>query len=142
MDAKDFLIVAKKVLGHKIEASFRTSISRSYYAAYNFFSKESGNLGVRIPKSPNGHMILVENFFNSGVDEAVEMGRKINDLRAQRKVADYDLDCLVNQNTAELVLQKAQDIIDKFGTVDKPALKSGIETYQQKKKSLSSPPTA
>lgn len=130
MDARDFLQVASDVLHYKTEACFRTSVSRSYYAAYHFFCNECECLGIHIPKSPTGHETLITNFFNSGIRTAADIGRTINDLRGQRIDADYVLNAETTERTAELVLQKADRVIRSFNLIVKDDLKSGILTYQ------------
>ncbi len=130
MDAKDFLDIAKKILGYKTEACFRTSISRSYYSAYHYFSKECECLGVHIPRNHAGHQILVSNFYNSGIKDVADIGRKINDLRSDRNNADYDLLGQVTKGTAELVIIKTEGIIKDFSRIDKNALKSGMSAFQ------------
>lgn len=134
MDAKDFLDIAKQILGYKTEASFRTSVSRSYYSAYHYFSKECECLGVHIPRNHAGHEFLVSHFYNSGIKEVADIGRKIGDLRSDRNIADYDLLGSVTKGTAELVLLKAEGIIKDFCKIDKNALKAGMLTFQTKSK--------
>jgi uncharacterized protein (UPF0332 family) len=141
MDARDFLVIAKKILGYNTEACFRTSVSRSYYSAYNYFSKECECLGIHIPRNPSGHEILISNFFNSGIEDAADIGRKINDLRSERINADYDLLGQVTKGTAELVFWKTNRIIDNFSKIDRNALKAGMLAYQEKVKNTRTPPS-
>lgn len=129
MDALEFLKVAKKLINGS-EANWRTSIGRSYYAVFNHLKKECINLGVAIPKSSKGHNDLYINFYNSGIQEAVDIGAGINDLYSQRLTADYELNSTITKQTADLVLRKAENIISKYPTIDKAAFKAGVEKYK------------
>lgn len=129
MDALEFLKIAKKLINGG-EANWRTSISRSYYAVFNHLKKECITLGIAIPKSSKGHNDLSSNFYNSGVQDAVDIGARINDLYSQRLTADYELHCIVTKQTADLMLRKAEGIIAKYPAIDKTAFKAGIEKYK------------
>lgn len=129
MDALEFLKIAKKLIKGG-EAHWRTSISRSYYAVFNHLKKECISLGIAIPKSGKGHNELYLNFYNSGIQDAQDIGAKINDLRSQRVTADYELNSTVSKQTADFTLRKAEGVIAKYPAIDKTALKAGIEKYK------------
>lgn len=129
MDALEFLKVAKKLINGS-EANYRTSIGRSYYAVFNHLKKECISLGVAIPKSSKGHNDLLSNFYNSGIQEAVDIGVGINDLYSQRLNADYELQSVITKQTADLMLRKAEDIIAKYPAIDKTVFKAGVEKYR------------
>ena len=87
-------------------------------------------MGVAIPKSSKGHNVLYINFYNSGIQEAVDIGAGVNDLYSQRVIADYELNFTITKQTADLMLRKAENIISKYPTIDKAAFKAGVEKYK------------
>lgn len=129
MDAKDFLTIAKKLIKYNTEANWRTSIGRSYYAVFNYLKQECQALSLNIPKGAAGHGQLKNYFYNCAIDEGVDIGSKIGDLHSQRIIADYELGEKVEQKTAALMFEKAQDIAKRFPTIDKPTFKTGVEKW-------------
>ena len=129
MDAKDFLKIAKKLLRYNNEANWRTSIGRSYYAIFNYLKQECLSLSLSIPKGSAGHGQLKNYFQGCGIDEGVDIGSKIGDLYSQRIISDYELNDKVEQKTAVLMFEKAQDIVRRFPAIDKPTFKAGVEKY-------------
>lgn len=130
MDPLDFLRIAKKLLNYDSEANWRTSISRSYYAIYNYLKQECAKLGVEISKGPSGHGDLIRCLRGSELPDAVDIGSKVNDLHSHRIKADYDMAEPITLNTAKLFYRKAEKIKDGFPAIDPAGLKAGIDKYK------------
>lgn len=91
MDGWDFLTVAQALKRSPRECERRTSISRSYYAAYNGITAFACAQGIRLPKGPEGHEKLYYTLINSEHPDITDIADQLNTLRHQRKCADYDM---------------------------------------------------
>jgi len=141
MDAKDFLKIAKKLLRYNSEANWRTSIGRSYYAIFNYLKQECQTLNLPILGSSKGHNQLKSYLLGCEIDEVIDIGSKIGDLYSQRIIADYRLEEVVEEKTAKLMFEKAQDITKRFPFIDKPSFKTGVDKYIATFKSSTSIPS-
>lgn len=117
--ATDFIEQAKKVLkADEHEISIRCSIKNSYYAAYHHIHS--------ILKSPIPRYMGMgahQGFITYLSDEAYRFEKDIpkiklrkfgiilGQLKAQRHKADYDLECTLSQEHAQIQLTSAQKII-------------------------------
>lgn len=132
MDAKEFLRIAKKLIRYNSEANWRTSIGRSYYAVFNYLKEECSLLNITISSTGEGHGELAENFNNSGIAEGVIIGSKLNDLRSQRNIADYELKQVMSQATAKLMYEKALEVTNSFPSIDKTAFQTAVFQFRGK----------
>src|SRR5690242_5923842 len=90
MNFRDFLPLAAALAKGTTEAEWRTSCSRSYYAAFHVARELLLALGFRVPQADRAHGYLWLRLSNAGVAEVQEAGRNLNDLRRERNHADYD----------------------------------------------------
>lgn len=115
MEPKKFLELAQ-ILAFEppLPAKLRTATSRAYYSAYNVSVQTLENLGVQIPKSPNGHG-QVQNFLGNSKNEELErIGSDLGTLHSNRIAADYRLSDQKAENptTVKALVQHAKKIID------------------------------
>ncbi len=134
MNPFDFLTLAKSLRQGKDEASWRTSISRSYYAVFHFVRSELSNKGVPMSSGPQAHGEIRTFLANCGVADAESLSSKIGDLHEQRLTADYKLNHKpsVTDKTAETVLLKASEVWSAFQVLDKNMVAAGIQSFRAK----------
>ena len=93
MNPKEFQYLASKLAEHgAFPSEFRSAISRSYYAVYNFGFNLLKELGFIIPMNSEAHKQVYLHFNNSGDSVLKEVATKIDNLRTKRNHADYHLD--------------------------------------------------
>ena len=92
MDGREFLDVATLLVQRSEEGALRSSVSRSYYAAYNYARQTLRKLGFRrIADQRRNHGLVSRYFQNSGVSEIEKAGSELLDLEGDRVTADYKL---------------------------------------------------
>ena len=93
MNPKEFQDLASRLAEYgAFPSDFRTAISRSYYAVYNLGISLLKEMGFTITNKIDAHVLMYRHFNNSGDIALIEAAEKINNLKAKRKHADYDLD--------------------------------------------------
>jgi uncharacterized protein (UPF0332 family) len=108
-DGTDYFNLAKELLKDKSsDAKQRTAISRIYFAVFlrarqHLKRKER----VFIPKSPQAHTIVRDNFKSDTDDKREEISDILEGLRDQRNSADYDLDWVLTEATLDMILNSA-----------------------------------
>ena len=133
MDPLDFLEVAKRYSDSKLESERRTSIGRSYYALFNQVALRVSNFAP-LPGDVDDHRAVTAYLLNARVPALLEVGRKLKDLRVTRNDADYRMQLQIDGRKSELALLRAEDAIQKFGTVNDPLLKAALQaqpTYRR-----------
>lgn len=127
MHPQAFLDLAAELKRRPAERYYRTSVSRSYQAAF-LFARRFLQLGnVPVSKGPSGHQEVYECLFNTAVAEVRRAARHLNNLRTQRNKADY---CLTwtggTRRTAESWYQVAEDVFKAIQQVDAAPQKQEI----------------
>jgi len=112
MNPRDFRTLAFTLVGNNDEADLRSSISRAYYAAFHVASDFFTALGFRVPNAEQAHAYLWLRLSNCGDPHVVRGGRRLNRLRQQRNLADYDLRQPVSSTSALYEVQEGDEIID------------------------------
>ncbi|MGA2064596.1 MAG: hypothetical protein ABSG86_06495 [Thermoguttaceae bacterium] len=90
MTGAEFVDLAAKLVDGGA-AERRTSISRSYYGAFHAAIEVLAAAGVRLPASPEAHQKARFCLLECGELPAIEAGEKLESLRRQRNLADYNL---------------------------------------------------
>ena len=125
MDAKQFLIIARYLSQHRgaSEASYRSAISRAYYACYismrdHVYDKFKGNplLDKCKDRGNIGHTTLWK-FFLGGSKHAKQLGYLGGSLHGNRIKADYDMTQTVEQGDAETAVKTADKFFSTFSTI-------------------------
>jgi uncharacterized protein (UPF0332 family) len=113
MDGKDFIQVAKDLIKGASEAHWRSSISRSYYAAFHISRRFVLRKGGGVPQTRDAHMMVREYLIGSNDPEVSALGTILGDLHAKRRKADYDLESFrVSSNDATMQMLQANTFIN------------------------------
>lgn len=116
VDPIAFLRIAEQLKELADEAHSRTSIGRSYYAAFLHFRERLRQIGLEKVKHPSRevHAFVIQCLQFSDVIEGVKASRHLHDLQQVREDADYHLEMDFSQNDAEDAFVKAQRVISDF----------------------------
>lgn len=117
MNPLDFLNLADRLKTSPDEAELRTSISRSYYATYNFLRQSLWVHGVPFGGTGEDHLRLVHYLSQSGDIRTKKLGGKLRGLRASRGDADYDLARVVRSKDSQFAFSTADTVIKDFSTI-------------------------
>ncbi|HUT34149.1 MAG TPA: hypothetical protein VNE39_11755 [Planctomycetota bacterium] len=90
MDPWQFLIVAEQLRDSDLEAARRSSISRSYYAAYNETVTSLRERDVTLPER-DAHEKLCRCLTGTGHQALALIAEHLRWLRLDRVAADYDM---------------------------------------------------
>lgn len=133
MNPLDFLQVAIKFKDSKEEAERRTSVSRAYFAVYNHVKAFFKSNQVRVSDGSGGHGEVVRYLNQARVTKDRDLGGRIESLRTDRNDADYKLEKeRFNINTVDIIVSRAEEIIEDFKGVDKRVLISEVGEYIKK----------
>ena len=91
MDSRDFLEVADRLSRGASAAEFRTSIGRSYYAAFNVAADRLRSAGFPIGRGGAAHGEIRYCLANAGDADIQEAATKLGELHSIRIRADYHL---------------------------------------------------
>lgn len=117
MEPTDFFKTAKLLKTHaKEEAHVRTSIGRSYYAAFLFFREwlRTRGLEKKIKPSQDTHAFVNQCLGFSQVSEGCKASKYLRDLQQVREDADYHLDKKLSKNDAEDTFVRAIKVVDNY----------------------------
>jgi len=131
MDPIDFIKTANSLKNSREEADRRSSISRAYYAVFNYIRFYLEAQGVNVPRS-SAHDKIQKYLKNSGLQIAEDIGKRVDELEDDRVEADYHLNLDgPNSNHCNLTILKAQQVIKDFDSYKGTALINGIRQYQR-----------
>jgi hypothetical protein len=138
MEPKAFLDLAANLKDGGNEASWRTSVSRSYYALLNMTSQfVKPNFPRNFSGEAKDHDTVHKYLHNCGVEDVELVASGLRDLRIERNAADYDLELdRFEGNHANLMYLKAKVAMQTFekvtGNADgRRAIINGINSYKQ-----------
>src|SRR5438132_1043588 len=114
MNSRDFLTLAQRLVSEAAEVSWRSAVSRAYYAAFHVARELLEDMGFAVPRADRAHAYLWRRLSNCGDVKAQAAGHQLNDLRGDRNEADYDLGLSLAQKVASGQVRAAQKIIDIF----------------------------
>jgi uncharacterized protein (UPF0332 family) len=135
MEGKDFLELAKKLQNSGNEAERRTSVSRAYYAIFNYVKKFLHSSNIKLPASAEAHEKARQYLLNSGLEEAEDLAEDFHNLRERRNDADYEIISPKFQHdkyNCGLVCAKAVQFFERFSKMDCNNLLKGIWEYKRK----------
>jgi hypothetical protein len=87
----DFQDTAKRLAQGPTEGDWRSALSRGYYAFFHYFREFLLSLGVDVGRAGQSHFNLYSGLLHCGFTAVAPIARRIDDLRANRGWADYDL---------------------------------------------------
>lgn len=116
MEPTNFFKTAELLKAHTEEAHLRTSIGRSYYAAFLYFRERLKSLGLEKKIKPNldAHAFVIQCLGFSQMSEGSKASKYLHDLQQVREDADYQLDKEFLQNEAEDTFVKAKKVIADY----------------------------
>jgi uncharacterized protein (UPF0332 family) len=126
MKGNDFLVYAGKVVAlHREEAAARTAISRAYYGAFHATIELLRELQVAIDFN-HGH--VWQDLQNSNDTTAQEIGRRLQELHANRVTADYRIhDQFVEVRLAMSCVEIGQRIVTSLGKLKETLASAGSQ---------------
>lgn len=135
MTGRDFLAVATVLAAGKVEAEWRSAISRAYYAAFHVAREFLTGLRFRVPAGEQAHAYLWLRLSNTGDPKNDVIGRLLRDLRGKRNIADYDLMRGRTVSNAQDALNDAIDLIAQLDALSVTAtaivLRDKVRNYEQ-----------
>src|SRR5437899_834592 len=126
MNGRDFLSLARELVAGATEAEWRTAVSRGYYAAFHLARELFEDLGFAVPRGDRAHGYLWLRLQNCSHAPVVIAGAALNQLRADRNQADYDLHRPLSQRLATSEVQAAAGIIQALDTAKLEPIRSQI----------------
>ena len=91
MTGKEFVVLAKKLAEEIGPAECRSAVSRAYYGAFHAALAILARTGILLPPGPEAHQKVRFCLLQSGAIPGTEAGEKLESLRRDRNLADYDL---------------------------------------------------
>ncbi len=138
MDPRAFLELAAILKDGGNEASWRTSIGRSYYALFNLAARFINDNIAALSNSAEDHKKVYHYLNNCGIENVQDIASSLNSLRDNRNDADYKMDLdRFDENCANIAFIQARIAIQGFeGAIrnekGRQALIKGIESYKDK----------
>jgi uncharacterized protein (UPF0332 family) len=130
---------ARDLAQNSREADWRSSISRGYYAIYNHFRKilADGVPGPTLKKGDlssayMGHDKLVRALRNCDEKDVRSLGSALNDMKSERRRADYLLDEKVDRQRAKNALEELEDILTEIDTVTHVNIAKAVKEHLNK----------
>jgi hypothetical protein len=107
MDPRDFLAVAERLRASSVEADCRTSIGRSYYAVFKTLADWLTHLPLAVPTTGEAHEAVIYYFMKCPDSDAKQIGAILQNLRATRTQADYQMTLVLRAGESEFAFRKA-----------------------------------
>ena len=120
-DPQHFLDLATNLIGdteYNVEARYRTSISRAYYAAHLISKEKLEEIGITFPVKQDKaeiHKMVIVSLKNKNK----VVGDMLWDLRRKRNEADYDLNTEFNEYGTQVLLSVAETVIKEASNLKK-----------------------
>ena len=116
-DWTKYLNLAEELVKIDREENYRSAISRAYYAAYNL---SESFLEARCPgryqrsKGLSAHRITIKELYGIPEKEIKQAAKKLGQIFADRKNADYEECIIIQKPTAEASIIRARRILETF----------------------------
>ncbi len=129
MEPIDFLKIASDLQCSPEEAGIRTAVSRAYYAVFNYVRSYLAENNIVLPNHDT-HKYLYRCVKNSGVNGTRDVGQTIDDLRGDRREADYEMrSTRWRGETCEVLVHKARLAIEEFQKCEGKTLIDGARNH-------------
>jgi uncharacterized protein (UPF0332 family) len=134
MTGSEFITCAESLASGVLEADRRSAVSRAYYGAFHEARARLRACGVRLPKTEQVHVKMGYCLCDCGDPIAERAGRHLETLRAQRTVADYDLDDgrFMASGAARSEIVRARQIVEalaKLGRAEAAEFRAKIRAH-------------
>lgn len=116
MEPIEFLKTAELLKSQSEQAHLRTSVGRSYYAAFLFFREHLKTLGLEktIQPSMGVHAFVTQCLQYSKVSECIKAAQYLRDLQQIREDADYHIEKEFKQSDAEDAYARVKLLLNDF----------------------------
>ncbi|WP_148593945.1 hypothetical protein [Aquisphaera giovannonii] len=117
MDPRQFLDLALILKNnHASPSSFRSTIGRAYYAAFNVGTKTLDEIGIRVGEGGAAHCTLRKCLASSKDDGLRDAERVLGQLHSRRLRADYRMGDSATEtlSEAEIACLEARKVIEAF----------------------------
>jgi uncharacterized protein (UPF0332 family) len=114
MHWNEFLDTADRLSRGATEGDWRSALSRAYYAVFHYFREFLLAQGLDVGRAAPSHFNLYSGLLHCGFVTVARIASRLDDLRAERGAADYDLRRPVHQALATKGVQDARDLITDF----------------------------
>jgi uncharacterized protein (UPF0332 family) len=114
MNASDFQDAADRLVQGATEADWCSAVSRSYYAVFHHFRQFLLSHGVSVGRGGQSHFNLYTGLNNCGFAAVAGNAQRIDNLRSNRTLADYDLARSLTQAEATNLVQEGRTIVQDF----------------------------
>jgi uncharacterized protein (UPF0332 family) len=135
MKSRDFLALAQRLVSESAEVSWRSAVSRAYYAAFHVARELLEDIGFVVARADRAHAYLWRRLSNCGDPKVQAAGQQLNDLRGDRNEADYNLRLSLAQTVANGQVRAAQRIIDILEAAaiepTRSAILDSMKTYER-----------
>jgi uncharacterized protein (UPF0332 family) len=134
MNGRDFLPLARQLIGMSGEAARRSAVSRAYYAAFHVARDLLAGLGFTTPRADRAHEYLYRRLNNSGLAPVRVAANQLHDLRARRNQADYDVPIPFSAALASSQVAAAAYVIqalDALTPAERTQIAGAMKLYEQ-----------
>ncbi len=134
MTGRDFLPLARHLLGIGDEPARRSAVSRAYYAAFHVARDLLADLGFTTPRADRAHEYLYRRLNNSGSAVVRVAANQLHDLRSLRNRADYDLAAPFSAALATSQVAAAEYVIqtlDALTPAERAQITGAMKVYEQ-----------
>lgn len=124
-----FIRLADKLIKNKNEESYRSAVSRAYYASYNrsldFIEKYIEMKKLQVPESwgKSKHLYVAYRLGKTKDPLINNIARDLKDLFDDRKEADYKKDVQIKIPTAIVSIERAKKITEQLGKGYNPLIR-------------------
>jgi len=138
MQGADFLEVAKDLAKSHSEAALRSAVSRAYYALFNVAAQVLIEWGFVVSQGPGAHGEVRNRFSNCGIEQVTDFVHSLDELRARRNQADYNMNSKAfdNRTHCALLVASAGVAIQTLKEFRQEPLRrqiqTGIREYERK----------
>ena len=112
MTPDEFLKLARELLAGPNEASWRTAVSRAYYASFHIIRRRLSEWGFHIRKSDQAHAGMSRRLGVVPLEGWDVLARDLAQLRSDRNFADYDVERVFPKRLAVNCVTAAEQITD------------------------------
>ena len=112
MNAKEFYNSACEISSGNREIDYRNAISRTYYAAYHSCEQWRRDNQLEIAAAGTTHDKLIITFIDNSNKEVKGIGNRLNQLKAKRHLADYNLKATFSKSEVMSMLNQTNKILE------------------------------
>lgn len=113
----DLLDVAKSLISFSSEASYRASVSRSYYAVHHYASitiSKKNPIADALFFEGSSHQKVHKKLLHGGTLQWRALAYKVSEFKKERVEADYFLDTEITASNASDAILKAKALINEL----------------------------